>query len=216
MKNTSVILNVVLIIAVAILFVLHFTSNCKPNTTVGQATTTDSIMVNKDIAYVQIDSLVSSYDMYHDLKSEYENEAKKKETEFVSKTRSFQRELEDYQEKATKGLITRSQAEQMEQGLQRRQQDLEVTGQKMRQELAEKEGVMMRQIYDAIMKYVTTFNETRNYSLILSTSGNATVLYGHPSMNITGELIIGLNEEYIKNRSGASSTPAPAATEETK
>lgn len=202
MKNVSVILNIVLVVAVAILFVLYFSGNGKSgaaNTTNSQG---DSTIVIKDIAYVQVDSLVNKYDLYHDLRAEFEKNAKQMDAEFTAKGRSFQKELQDYREKAEKGLITRSQAEQIEQNLQRRQADLEKTGQEMQAKLAEQERVMMNQIIDNMMKYINKYNETKKYSLILNTSAvNTTILYGHPSMNITEDIIKGLNEEYIQNRS---------------
>ncbi|MDR1055306.1 MAG: OmpH family outer membrane protein [Prevotellaceae bacterium] len=202
MKNGSVILKAILAVAAIILFTLSFSSCGDSQSNVSKTDASiegenKSIETIKDIAYVQIDSLIQSYDMYHDLKAEYEKKVKQMETEFTAKGRSFQKELEDYQEKGSKGLITRSQAEQMEQNLQRRQNELEQTRQNMGQQLAEQEAVMMRQITDAITKYINKYNETKNYLLILN---NSIILYGHKSMDITTDIIKGLNEEYIQNR----------------
>jgi outer membrane protein len=150
-----------------------------------------------NIAVVQIDSVVQNYDMYHDMKAELEQKAKKMEAEFTSKASAFQRDVNDFQSNAEKGLITRSQAEETQQKLGRRQQELEETGNKMRQELAEEEGVMLRKINDALMKYIKKYNETRKFSLILN---NAAVLYSVPSMDVTQEILKGVNEEYISTK----------------
>ena len=202
MKNVSVILNVVLLVAVIVLFVLHFSGNKPSSSSVAkEGQTTDSIAVLKDIAYVQIDSLISSYDLYHDLRTEFEKKGSQMEQSLTADARSFQKAVEDYQEKASKGLITRSQAQETEQRLGERQKKLEQKSQEMRQELAEEESVMMRQITEAVLEYVNRYNEAKKYSLILNTSAlNTTVLYGHPGMDITGDLIKGLNDEYIQKR----------------
>ena len=60
------------------------------------------------IAYFNVDSLISKYDMYLDLRAEYEAKAKKADAELTSKGRSLESDLKDYQNKIDKGLVTRS------------------------------------------------------------------------------------------------------------
>ena len=67
---------------------------------------------------------------------------------------------------------------------------------KMMQELAEEEAVMMNKISDAIMQYVKKYNAEKKYSMIISTQGANTVLIADPALNITDDLLKGLNEEY--------------------
>lgn len=181
--------------------------NATANGSGGQSTAAASdtkALETSGIAFVRADSVMLSYDMYHDMKAEFEQKAKKMEAEFSSKARTFQNEYADFQEKYQKGLMTRSEAEEKGQKLQRRQEDLESTGAKMRQDLAEEEAVMMRKINDAVMKYIEKYNEEKKFSLILN---NATVLYGNPSMDITQDILIGLNKEYT-----ASKATQPATT----
>lgn len=154
-----------------------------------------------NIAIVQVDSVVQNYDMYHDMKNEFEQKANKMQAEFSSKAKAFERDYADFQEKFEKGLMTRSQAEETQLKLRRRQEDLEATGNKMQQELAEEEGVMLRKINDALLKYINKYNETKKFALILN---NATVLYGVPSMNVTQEILKGINEEYIAGKASSN------------
>ena len=49
--------------------------------------------------------------------------------------------------------------------------------------------------------YLTEYNKTHNYALILTTSAaSSTVIVGNPSLDITNDVLIGLNEEYAKNK----------------
>ena len=155
-------------------------------------------MMEGGIAYVNIDSLVRGYDMYYDLQQEFEAAARRKDTDFNSRMRRFENDVRDFQEKLEKGLVTRSQAAQLQEGLARRQQELQNLQQRLQMELAEEEGVMLRQIQNSIQTYVQEYNATKGYSLILSTSGNSVVLYGQPGLNITTEVLKGLNESYVK------------------
>jgi outer membrane protein len=153
-----------------------------------------------DIVFVRMDSIINSFDMYHDLRKVYEDDVTKADTDLRTKAESFRKEVADFQEKSDKGLITRSQAEQEQGRLLRRQQTLEEEQNKIRNELGEKEVVLLNQIHNAIMEYVKKYNEEKGYSLIISTSGTSSVLYGNPGLDVTSDIIKGINDEYIKSR----------------
>ena len=72
------------------------------------------------IAYFNVDSLISKYDMYLDLRAEYEAKAKKADAELTSKGRSLESDLKDYQNKIDKGLVTRSEAMTMQENLEKK------------------------------------------------------------------------------------------------
>ena len=148
------------------------------------------------IVYVQLDSLVNQYDMYNDLKSELESKVQAVQEDLTKKGRSFESAVKDFQTKIDKGLLTRSQAEEQQQRLLEREQNLQSLSQQKQMELAEEEAVMMRKVMDAIQTYITKYNQDKGYALILSVP----VLAGEPSLNITQDSLTGLNEEYIKSK----------------
>ncbi len=148
------------------------------------------------IVYVQLDSLVNQYDMYNDLKSELESKVQAVQEDLTKKGRSFESAVKDFQTKIDKGLLTRSQAEEQQQRLVEREQNLQSLSQQKQMELAEEEAVMMRKVMDAIQTYITKYNQDKGYALILSVP----VLAGEPSLNITQDILTGLNEEYIKSK----------------
>jgi outer membrane protein len=203
MKKTELIVLTILTLAVAGLYVIYF---CGGRWGVSTGSATDDLEITPgeaapegSIVYIQIDSLVNGYDMFHDLKNELETKAKGMEDDLTKRSKSFERSVNDYREKAQKGLITRSQAEQLEQQLAQKQQELTTYSERLRGELAEEEAVMLRRIYDAITTYLKEYNKTRNYPLILSTNANTNVvLQGHPGLNITTEVKNGLNASYVR------------------
>ena len=148
------------------------------------------------IVYVQLDSLVNQYDMYNDLKSELESKVQAVQEDLTKKGRSFESAVKDFEAKIAKGLLTRSQAEEQQQRLVEREQNLQGLSQQKQMELAEEEAVMMRRVMDAIQTYITKYNQDKGYALILSVP----VLAGDPSLNITQDVRAGLNEEYIKSK----------------
>lgn len=154
---------------------------------------------NGKIVYIQLDSLMRGYGMAVDLQSAFEEKSLKAQNELTAKGRSLEREARDYQEKAEKGLLTRSQAMDIETGLQRKQQSVMEYRDKMMQDLSEEESVMMNQISNAIMEYMKKYNADKGYSMVISTAGANTVLIADPSLNITDDVLKGLNAEYKAN-----------------
>ena len=131
-----------------------------------------------------------------DLQAAFASKSEKAQNELTTKGRSLDSEVRSYQEKVQKGLVTRSEAQNIEAGLQQKQQSVMEYRDKMMQELAEEEAVMMTKISDAIMQYVKKYNAEKKYSMIISTQGANTVLIADPALNITDDLLKGLNEEY--------------------
>lgn len=202
MKKTSFLVQAILAVAVIVLYVLHFCGSGEKGFAPGVMSGSDSssvVAAEGSIVYIQIDSLVNKYDMFHELRLEFEQKAKAADDDLTKRGRSFEREAKDFQEKVQKGLITRSQAEELQMKLQQKQQDLQQYAEKLRVDMSEEEAVMLRRIYDAVLTYLTEYNKSHNYSLILSTSGSTNaVMQGHPSLNITQDVLKGLNSAYVK------------------
>ena len=204
MKKTSFLVQALLAIAVIVLYVLHFCGSGGKGIVAGGTGSSDSssvVAAEGSIVYIQIDSLVNKYDMFHELRLEFEQKTNAANDDLTKRGRSFEREAKDFQEKVQKGLITRSQAEELQMKLQQKQQDLQQYAEKLRIDMSEEETVMLRRIYDAVLTYLTEYNKSHNYSLILSTSGSTNaVMQGHPSLNITQDVLKGLNGSYVKTK----------------
>ncbi|MDR0414373.1 MAG: OmpH family outer membrane protein [Prevotellaceae bacterium] len=198
-KSFPTIISAVALAAVVGLF-LYTALGGKNGSSDAQPVTDEQAVVGEGVVFVNIDSLVRGYDLYFDLQKEFEATAKKKDSDFTARMKKFESDARDFQEKVEKGLVTRSQAQQLQEGLAKREQELLQLRQELQGELQEEEAVMMRQIQNNIQTYISEYNSTKGYSLILSTSGNNVVLYGNPALNITSEVLVGLNETYVKAR----------------
>ena len=109
--------------------------------------------------------------------------------------------MKSFQEKYQKGLLTRSQMETMQNDLMARDQEFRNLTQQKQMELAEEESVMYNRVIDAIKTYVDNYNREKQFSLILTTTATTnSVINGNQGRNITGEVLNGLNQEYIRNR----------------
>ncbi len=194
MKNLSVALLVVLFLAVAGLYIMHFSGNKKTIENVSAGNPAGS--TGQGIAYVNIDTVIFKFDMFLDRRNELLSKQKGAEAELNSKGAQYQKNVKDYQDKATKGLITRATAEQIEQSLGKEQQELVTLRDKLQSNLVEEEQVMNRQV----LEYITTFlaeNKTDyNYQYVLGKSFGSVVLYSDNSQDITQKVLAAINKKY--------------------
>lgn len=199
MKKTNLIINILFGVAIVVLFVLHFTMGSKRGDvkgTEGNAVLTEQFTA----AWVNMDTLMNSYDMYFDMKNELEESGRKKEADLNAKSRSFEKEAYDFQDKVQKGLLTRSEAQQLQTNLAAKEQQLYQLRDEMRMQLAEEEQVKLRLIHNSIIEYLKEYNADKGYHLILSNTFGGPLLYGNPANDITKEVLEGLNKKYAADK----------------
>ncbi|MCU0363423.1 MAG: OmpH family outer membrane protein [Bacteroidales bacterium] len=191
MKNLSIVLNVVLLVALGVLYILHFSGNKN-----GSKPATELSVGADGIAYINIDSVIFKFEKFTDMRNELLNKQKSAEAELNSKGNQYQKGVRDFQDKVNKGLITRATAAQMEQALLQEQQDLLKLQNDAQQNLMEEEQVMNRQILDYITSFLEANKEVYNCSYILGKSFGSVVLYGDSSLDITDKVVEAINLKY--------------------
>ncbi|MCK5168809.1 MAG: OmpH family outer membrane protein [Bacteroidales bacterium] len=200
MKKLSLWLNVVLIVAVAGIYFLHFSENKTTKSEVNEDGTEQVIDRDYAIAYVNIDTLVRNYDLFIEKNDELIQKRNESEAELQIQSRNFEKEVRDFQDKATKGLITRAKAQLLQQELAQKEQQLYAMRDNLAMQLSEEEQVMYRQVLNEVMNYLEEYNEDYNYKYIFSNTFGGQLLYTDKSLNITSDVLIGLNEKYGKTK----------------
>jgi outer membrane protein len=191
MKKLSIVLFVVMFLAIAGIYVLHFTGEKEE---VAPVKTTED--TSSGIAYVNIDSVIFKFDMFFDRRDELLAKQKKAEAELNDKGSKYEKAGKDYQDKVSKGLVTRATAAQMEQSLVQQQQELVNLRDKLQSDLMEEEQVMNRQILEYITKFLEAHKDEYNYKLILGKSFGSVILYSDSAMDITQRVVDELNKKY--------------------
>lgn len=201
MKSVSLIVNVVLGLAVAVLYVLHFTAPDLAEEIQAEYEEKGELFpVARDIVYVNFDTLLNNYDMFFDLQKQFLEKQQKLENELNTSSRSYERQVVDFQDRVQKGLVTRSQAQELELQLMQVQQELVGQRDQYSRELMEEEQVMNRQLQHSIYDFLEEYNERHNYQYILSHSFGGPFLYTDRNLNITRDVIDGLNRKYREGR----------------
>ena len=167
------------------------------------AAATDSTAAAGSIVSFNMDKVMEGYDMANDLNSVFETKTSGIQAEIDRRGKKLEKDANEFQNKVDKGLLTTSVAQAQYQKLQQQQQEYQQYAMRKQQEMAEEQQVMMNQIANAIAEYVTEFNADHRYALILATAGgilSTPVVAGDPKLDITDELLAGLNAAYIKTK----------------
>jgi outer membrane protein len=200
MKKLPLILSVVSFVAVLILYILYFTGG-KSHRISGANTEMigGSDATGGDIVFIDIDSVLNNYQMYKDYNDEFERKAKISEAELTSKQRIYQKDVNDYQYKVQRGLITRAEDQQIQQQLYNQQQTLLKLQQDKQLELSEQEQVTVNLVLNSITEYLKEVQPKYNYRYVFANRlVGGSIFYGSTSLDITKEITQGLNEKYSR------------------
>ena len=203
MKNTSLILSIISLIAVVVFGVLTLTKGGKQAEPATEEAATEAAQKG-DIVYVDLDRILMEYDMANDLRSVVETKVQNIQAEVNRRGQKLEKEVAAYQEKIQKGLMTRSVAEVQGQKLQEQEIEFNNYAAQQQQEINEEQVVMMHQLGDAIQTFINKYNEEKQYAMILTNSGGAPVITADANLDITEAVLAGLNEEYIKTKNQKS------------
>ena len=214
MKHLSLILNAVLIIAVAVLYYLHF--SCKTSCTSPQSTTEvtatqdslsdeiidlplviDSSLRSLPIAYVNLDSLNAKYKFIEKLSKEIEKKAKAESIKLEKEMKTIEDEYNMFVENYKAGLYkSQKEISDREQYFARKQQELGMKEQNIAVQLEKERRQMNEKIMKNVSDYLKKYSNELNYSFILATGNGSSVLYAKDSLNITNPILQGLNSNF--------------------
>ena len=200
MKNTSLILSIVSLVAVVVFGILLLTKDGSSKAEVSVAGESTEVAAKGEIVYIDLDRILMEYDMANDLRSVVQTKVENIQAEINRRGQKLQNEVNSFQEKLDKGLMTRSVAEVQSQKLQEQEIEFNNYAAQKEQEINEEQMVMMNQLGDAIQTFLNKYNEEKQYAMILTNSGGAPVIVADQALNITDAVLAGLNEEYIKTK----------------
>ena len=199
MKNTSLILSIISLVAVVAFGIISLTKGGKASAQAeGEAVA--AVACEGAIVYIDLDRILMEYDMANDLRSVVETKVQNIQAEVNRRGTKLEKDVKSFQEKMEKGLMTRSVAEVQGQKLQQQELEFNNYAAQKQQEIQEEQVVMMNQLGDAIKTFLDKYNEEKQYAMILTNQGGAPVIAGDAALNITDDVLAGLNEEYIKTK----------------
>ena len=200
MKKT---LTGVLATAIAFALTMAITAGCNNTPAPANSNGADSTVAAGSIVFIDLDRILEEYDMANDLRSVAETRINSINQEVNRRGSKLEKDTKAFQDKINKGLLTQSVAEVQYRKLQEQQSSFEQYAAQKQQEVAEEQAVMMNQIADAIKTFIDAYNAEKGYAMILTTQGAilpAPVVTADPALDITDDVLAGLNAEYVKSK----------------
>lgn len=147
------------------------------------------------IVFVNTDSLLNNYEYFKKIKNQFQEKSKKAQAELTAKGTAFQNEVNTYQKNAP--TLTPEQRAMTEQRLARKQQELSAYNQNASEALANEQATENEKLYDKVAEYLKKHAKDKGYKMVLSYSKtNPGLLFADVSLDVTKDVIKGLNEEY--------------------
>ena len=200
MNNKPMILSVIALVAVILLGILQFTGGCKKNVAAAPVAA-DSIQAGAgSVVYFDVERVAAEYDYANELGDATEKKIKGITDEVTRRGNQLQNQVNSFNNDYNKGNLTSFQAERKAKELQQKQQEFDAYYQQQQQVVAEERAVMLNKITNAIFEYVQKYNEVKQYALIITTQGVSTIATGNVGLDITNDIIAGLNEEYVQKK----------------
>jgi outer membrane protein len=169
----------------------------QPKTTTASSTPIDN--KTEQIVFVNSDSLLNNYEYFKETRNKFEEKSKKAQLDLNAKGTAFQREVAEYQKSAAG--MSADQRASTEQRLARKQQELAAYNQNAGAALQNEEATENEKLYNKVSEYLKTHAKNKGYKMVLTYSkGNPTVLFADQSLDVTKEVVAGLNEAYRKDK----------------
>ena len=176
MKKTHLLIAVNLLITMAAFAYLFFSSTQK-------------------VAYVDSNALLSQYQGMIDARAQFQQLSGEWQARIDTLTMEVQNELKRHEKEVAK--MSKKEKELSEDLIRAKQQQL-VTYQKSIQEKAAQEDAKMTQdVINDVNAYLEEYGKVRSYKIIFAATNMGNILYANDGVNITEEVIEGLNNRYF-------------------
>ena len=197
MRNISTFLSILALVAVGVLYYLHFKGEKKSTPQTASKANTGSN--NFRIAYFDIDSLQEKYNYFKDVSGEMKSKEANLTSQMDALQNSYQKRMKELQDKAptmnqSEGEAAQREVAQMQQKYQQRQMSME-------QDLKKHQIDLMTDVRNKIETYLKEYNREKGYAFILSYEPGFMLYYRDSVYDITDDVIKGLNEQYKKVKS---------------
>ena len=198
MKTTKKITFIALAIATLLVFAQCTAAGSK-NAATGTNESSSAETATK-IVYVDLDSLMNNYNLAKDINKAMMRKEEDFKMKLNDKYKALQADQADFERKYKNNIYaTPERAQEEYNRIVKKEQELIQLEQQLTAEF-EKEGLEKNQMLrDSISQFIKEYNEQKGYDYILTKLGE-NILYANETLNITKEIVDGLNSRYAASK----------------
>ena len=144
------------------------------------------------VAYIDTDTLLAKYQYAIDLEQQLKDYTEQQRHYGQQQVEAFQKDYNNYLQNGSTMTLTQQQAKEAE--LKQRAEKMQTLEQELMAKVAEKQATETSKVMNAIYAFVREYNASnQQFDIILTKQAT---LYINNGMDITDEIVEGLNEEY--------------------
>lgn len=197
MKNINYIINGVLALAIIILFAMQFTAKKESGQQPAISAETEGEGGILPVAYVNVDSLLLNYNYSKDLNEIILKKQEDSRVNINQKANALRSDMQEFERKyQNNAFLTPQRAQEEQQRLVNKQQELQALDERLTQELMLEQQKLNEQLRDTVVSQLKVFNQGRGYQVIFSNTMGDNILLASDAYDITAELLEFLNKNY--------------------
>ncbi len=163
------------------------------------AAASTTVAGGETIVFVNQDTLLAKYEYAKDMRTRLEAKGKSADGDINTRGQAFQREVAEFQRNAN--TMSADQRAATQDRLQRKQQELQQYQQNATAEFQNLQGNEANKLYDKVADFTKAYAKEKGYKMVLTYSkSNPNILYGDESLDVTADVLKGLNAEYEKDK----------------
>lgn len=182
-------------ITLAFLAILGSTACNNATTPVASNNSNSTSNGGSKIAYINVDTLQEKYAFWKNEIDALEADQAKVESELQRSSQQLQNDAAAFQQKAQSGGYSEAEGRAAQQRLAQMQQSLETRQKTLSEQLQKRQADFSKQLQKNIDEYLAIYNKDNKYDYILSYTKVGQVLYANKALDITEDVLKGLNAQ---------------------
>ncbi len=183
-------------LTIALIGLIVYVSGAKKTNANGNVLTGDG--KGAMIAYVNTDTLLEHYNYFKANRDRLDAKQKQMEQELTNAGSALQSEYESIQRRLNS--MSASEAKQAEANLQSKQEALMQRRDALGEQMNEEMKNMDDELYKKIQAYLAEYNKEHKFAYILGFTRSGGILLADPKLDITKEVLEGMNKAYDKEK----------------
>lgn len=187
-----------MLIAVAGLYVLHFTNSSVDES--DSEIVADTLKTQERgekigrIYYVNTDTVWENYGYVQEVTARLEGRKNQYERQLQTEVSNFEREVNEFREKGA--MMSEVELQIKQRSLVQKESELAKMGEELEMKFITEEKEWNDKLRKKIIDFIDQTTSDRNYDYILGYSSQSNIILTNDSLDLTHEVIQGLNAEY--------------------
>ncbi len=149
---------------------------------------------SNDLVFIDTNKLLNGYQGMIDARGDFQQKASLWKSNIDTLAAEVEKSIKDYEKESTK--MTAKEKELSRELIRTKQKQLADYQRAMQDKAAQEDNQMTKLVLDQVNAYITKYGKEHGYPIVLATTETGNIAYADEGLDITDEVLKGLNKEY--------------------